>query len=1010
MKLNRLIAVFAAVLLVGAFTVHAQNINANLTGTVTMDNNPLPGVTVTIASPNMQGTRTTTTDVNGNYNFAAIPAGTYKVTFEMQGMQNVNRSVQVGVGQTGRADATMRLTAVAEAITVTAAAPAVLESTEVQTNLQQATINKLPTSRTVTGVALLAPGTTSTGPRGALVMSGATADQNLITVDGAVIQENLRGQTHGLFIEDAIQETTVLTGAISAEYGRFTGGVVNSITKSGGNEFHGTYRDNIDKPKWTDTTPFPGDKRGPNVTNQVHEATLGGRIIRDRLWFFAAGRKTKSTTNNPFTLSSNQFNVATDAKRWEGKLTGQLTPKHSLVATYLNSPLTATNNCQLGCLEPQALDPSIQQGNNFYTGHYNGVITNNWLVEGLYSRKTFTFIGFGGENKDLVAGSPILAWNSSFTGITDANAPYFCGTCGNEKRNNNSWSLKSTYFWSTKGMGTHNIVSGYERWSESRFSNNYQSPTNYVLNTYQAGIKHAADGTVLFDLVNNGDWIVYYPILTPTLGSDLRTKSLFVNDKWDLNTHWNINLGARYDKNDAVNSLHQSVSKDSNVSPRFGVNYDVLGNGKYRLTAAYNVYVGRLAEGVTSATSPGGSPASFYYAYLGPDKTGLTSRQYSQAVFDWLNSVGGISKLTPFFTSIPGSQTIIQGTLKSPNVREYTLGGGMQIGNGFVRADYISRDWKDFYVNVRNASTGTVTLPAGDVVDLTILANSNDPKRTYRAIETQGQYRLFNNFNIGGNYTYAHLRGNAVQENAGSGPISEGFSTTFYPEFANFAQNSPVGYLPSDQTHKLRLWASYDLHTFLGNLNVSGIQRYDSGVPYEAKGSVSTAWEHVTNAPKYVQPPTTETYFFSKRGAFRTNSLRATDFSATFSFPAVRGAELYVEGYVFNAFNNAGLVNSFSGATQVINTTIVTATSSSCGTKLGRSLSTAGNARLVTCQPFNPFTDTPVEFIPGVSPTTGTYNFQKQYDTNGNTLFGTPTSKAAYQTPRSYSMAVGIRF
>src|SRR6185295_4240609 len=148
--------------------------------------------------------------------------------------------------------------------------------------------------------------------------------------------------------------------------------------------------------------------------------------------------------------------------------------------------------------------------------------------------------------------------------------------------------------------------------------------------------------------------------------------------------------------------------RDHNISPRLGLNYDVLGNGKYRLTAAYNTYVGRLAEGVTSATSPAGSPASFYYAYLGPDKTGLTSRQYSQAVFDWLQSVGGISKLTPFFTSIPGAQTLIRGSLKSPNVREYTVGGGMQIGNGFVRADLIDRQWKDFYVNVRNASTGTV--------------------------------------------------------------------------------------------------------------------------------------------------------------------------------------------------------------------------------------------------------------------------------------------------------------
>src|ERR1051326_3941690 len=138
MRLNRFIAVIAAVLLIGgAFSAYGQNVNAQLTGTVTRDKNPLPGVTVTIASPNMQGTRTTQTDVNGNYNFAAIPAGTYKVTFEMQGMQNVNRNVQVGAGQTGRAAATMGLTAIAEAIPVTPPAPAVLETTEISTNLQQ---------------------------------------------------------------------------------------------------------------------------------------------------------------------------------------------------------------------------------------------------------------------------------------------------------------------------------------------------------------------------------------------------------------------------------------------------------------------------------------------------------------------------------------------------------------------------------------------------------------------------------------------------------------------------------------------------------------------------------------------------------------------------------------------------------------------------------------------------------------------------------------------------------
>jgi len=73
-----------------------------------------------------------------------------------------------------------------------------------------------------------------------------------------VVNENLRGQPHNLFIEDAIQETTVVTTGISAEYGRFTGGVVSTLTKSGGNEFTGSFRDSMTNPNWTETPDFPG--------------------------------------------------------------------------------------------------------------------------------------------------------------------------------------------------------------------------------------------------------------------------------------------------------------------------------------------------------------------------------------------------------------------------------------------------------------------------------------------------------------------------------------------------------------------------------------------------------------------------------------------------------------------------------------------------------------------------------------------------------------------------------
>ncbi len=994
MKL-RLLALIAAVLLVGSSIAFGQVVNGNLTGYVMMDKAPLPGVTVTISSPNMQGTRSTTSDVNGNYNFAAVPPGTYKVTFEMQGMANVVRTTQVGVGQTGRADATMRLSSVAEAITVTASAPAVLETTEVQSNMQQSVITSLPTSRTPTGVALLAPGTTSTGPRAALVISGATADQNLITVDGANIQENLRGQQHGLFIEDAIQETTILTGSISAEYGRFQGGVVNSISKSGGNEFHGSYRDNLDNPAWTLPTDYPNDKRQHRSWNQTHEATFGGRIIRDRLWFFGAGRKVKSSAPGSYALAGGpvqQYPSMTDAKRWEGKLTGQITPKHSLVVSYLKSPLTATNNNQLGVLEQQALDPSITQGNDFWTGHYNGILTNNWLVEALYSRKTFTFIGFGGDNRDPVAGSPLLVFGPGFSSLVgDANAPYFCGVCSQETRNNNDWTLKSTYFWSSKSVGTHNIVLGYDKWSESRLSDNYQSPTNFVLNTYSNTVtRDPSTGVAYFDLNPGVDWVVYYPILTPSLGSDLRTNSAYINDKWDLNTNWSFNVGLRYDKNDSLNSLHQLISNDKGFSPRLGANYDVFGNGRLRVTAGYNVYAGRLAEGVTSASSSAGSPASFYYQYEGPALTHLTSREYSKAFFDWFNSVGGINnKDLLFYQFIPGAQSkIAGGSLNAPNTREYTLGAGTQIGNGYIRADLIDRKSRDFYVNERTTSIGTILIN-GDPADLTLIANSNVPKRTYKALQMQGQYRFSTALQLGGNYTYSKLRGNIVGENAGSGPIAEGFGAMFYPEYNGFKQNFPVGYLPSDQTHKLRLWASYDLRTFLGNLNVGAIERYDSGVPYSAVGSISTS-AYVTANPGYAGPPTSSTYYFSDRGAFRTAATQALDLSSTFTFPSIHGLQFYIEGYAFNVFNSQKVVNFQSGASQVVNATVRTSRTAGSGLKA-----------------FNPFTDKPIQCPTGDSAAQcSAMNANYQL----TSAFGNPTSRSAYQTPRSFSMAGGFRF
>ncbi|MGN6185752.1 MAG: carboxypeptidase-like regulatory domain-containing protein, partial [Thermoanaerobaculia bacterium] len=118
---SRLLMV-AAICLLATWAAFAQT-TATLSGTVTTDGTPLPGATVTITSPNMQGSRTTTTGDAGGYSFNGLPPGVYAVKIELSGMTTVTKSVSIGVGQAGRADADLKVSAVAEAITVTATAP-----------------------------------------------------------------------------------------------------------------------------------------------------------------------------------------------------------------------------------------------------------------------------------------------------------------------------------------------------------------------------------------------------------------------------------------------------------------------------------------------------------------------------------------------------------------------------------------------------------------------------------------------------------------------------------------------------------------------------------------------------------------------------------------------------------------------------------------------------------------------------------------------------------------------
>src|SRR5262249_26854138 len=183
----------------------------------------LPGVTVAVTSPNLQRNRTAITSEIGDYAISLLPSGTYTVAFELAGFQKQEVKAVLAPTQTMPLDVALGHAALAEEVTVVGTPAQVLTQTaQVITNFRQDFIATLPTNRDINAAVQMAPSVHATGFNGAYSIAGAMSFETLFLINGVSVSDNLRGQPYDLYIEDAIQETTVATAGISAEYGRFS--------------------------------------------------------------------------------------------------------------------------------------------------------------------------------------------------------------------------------------------------------------------------------------------------------------------------------------------------------------------------------------------------------------------------------------------------------------------------------------------------------------------------------------------------------------------------------------------------------------------------------------------------------------------------------------------------------------------------------------------------------------------------------------------------------------------
>jgi hypothetical protein len=906
---RNLLLVLALVLATAGLSFAQGSQSGVLTGTVTStDKAPVPGVTVTIKSDSLLGTRSSVTDANGSYIFKGLPPGQYKVTMELAGFATVEKSVTVALAGTISADASMSVASVQETVTVTAESTSPLTTTQVGANYKQEMIDSLATARTIFGVAQLAPGlSTNTPNAGQVTIAGNFAFDNVFLLDGVDINDNLFGTANNLFIEDALEETQILTSGISAEYGRFGGGVINAVTKRGGNKFAGSFRANLSKPSWRDETPREvelGVERGDTLS-KFYEATLGGPIIKDHLWFFAAGRKENSATESTLPETGLPFSTTVDEKRWEAKLTGAINANHTITGTYTKVTRDTFRQTFSFSIEPENTAFFGGFPNDLFVVNYNGVLRPNLFLEAQYSKKYFEFKDFGGTSTAIVD-SPYIAQSV----LAHFNAPYFDAT-DPEERNNRQVAASLSYFLSTKSFGKHDIKVGFENFVSTRTGGNSQTSTGYVFYT---DYLTDANGSPVID--SNGYVVpLFIPGVSqlqewiPVRGAqiDLKTNSAFVNDRWTLNNQWTFNLGVRAEwaAGEATGGIKPVDA--SRIVPRLGASFDVRGDGKYKLDATYSHYSGKYSETQMANNTNVGNPDYIYYLYTGPEGQGRSFGPGIDPANYPIILDGGFPTANIFYAD----------GIKSPVTKEWTGAFGMQLGQGgYAKAIYTWRDTSSFVQQYVTRSTGATNVVVNGF-DFGTFANqlwdnSNAGERTYQGLQFQLGYRVTPRWRVDGHWTL-QLKNDGNQEGEGTNtPGAPSIFSGYYPEIFNEARHYPIGRLNDFQKHRVRLWTIYDLGLGkFGNLNVGAIYRFDTGSAYsiQALGRALSTTQRAIGSPLYPNLPGSQTLFFADgRGSETFESSHLVDFSVNYSVPVFRTWRPWVKFEVRNAFNKVPLI------------------------------------------------------------------------------------------------------
>jgi hypothetical protein len=795
-------AVFALLVLSLAMSASAQDQRGSIEGVVRDASGAvLPGSTVEAKSPTGV-VQSSTADANGGFRFPSLPPGKYSVTASLSGFNaKTVDDVNVYLGQIKKVDFALPVSGVTETVQVTAESPMIdVRQSARSTSIRNEQVELLPHGRDFTTLVTQAPGANQETRLGGLSIDGASAGENRYIVDG-IETTNLQSGTSGKnVIVDFIEEVQVKSSGYTAEFGGATGGVINAVTKSGTNDFHGsalynfegsalesarrpTLRQNLVNSDIAEYVDYPKDDR----TRSEPGFAIGGPIAKNRAWFFGAYQPSLTSIDRAVDPSSavNPAAGTFDQNQKEtyqyitGNVTSQLSNNTRLRVAYNNSAR------KLEGLLP-ALTGTDPTGTNYskVSEFPNYSVSGN--LDWVASPKLLFGIRGGYYSADQhdsnVTEEPRYTWTTTNNvGLLDVPASLQRGTgfasipsntkVTRDQQTRLYFQADSTMY--LKAGGEHQIKVGVQ---SDKVGNNVLSGESRNLVTIRwntplpTGVP-VTRGTYGYYEVRSNAVAPKQGLITE---GDISTTNigLFVQDAWTINQKLTVNFGVRtehekvpvYTTGSDIPPVGIDFSFGDKLAPRAGFAYDVNGDGKWKVSGSWGIFYDIFKLELPRGSFGGDKWLSYYYTLDTFQWDSLVNGAQCPPTCSGTLIRGPIDFRHPSFGS-----DAIDPDLKPMRQQEMTFALDHQLNEVMaVSARYVHKqlDRAIDDTGSLDAQGNEIYVIANPGEGLTALAFTNPnvalptAKRDYDSVEFAFEKRLRSNWYLRTSYAWSRLFGN----------------------------------------------------------------------------------------------------------------------------------------------------------------------------------------------------------------------------------------------------------